>query len=157
MAPGGGSKAINTKRKGLRHRRRNPLLYSHQCNRKCNRWTDTTPYPAQLDANRPKDYSALPSRLSWAVCGDWSSSKSDSNWSRKLLSWQRDRGFDPHPLRQTKLARAVGLLIRAGGYNPQLRFSHFPFQLARAAGLLIEVGGQHLSLPASALFPATLS
>ena len=29
--------------------------------------------------------------------------------SRKLLSWQRDRGFDPHPLRQTKLARADSL------------------------------------------------
>ena len=29
--------------------------------------------------------------------------------SRKLLSWQRDRGFDPHPLRQTKLARADGV------------------------------------------------
>jgi hypothetical protein len=35
--------------------------------------------------------------------------------SRKLLSWQRDRGFDPHPLRQTKLACAAGLLIKAGG------------------------------------------
>ena len=35
--------------------------------------------------------------------------------SRKLLSWQRDRGFDPHPLRQTKLARADGLTITAVG------------------------------------------
>ena len=32
--------------------------------------------------------------------------------SRKLLSWQRDRGFDPHPLRQTKLACVAGLSTR---------------------------------------------
>ena len=80
-----------------------------QCNLFCNRWLSHPSHPAQQDANSPKGYSPLPSRLSSAVCGDWCSSKPDSGWSRKLLSWQRDRGFDPHPLRQTKLARAVGV------------------------------------------------
>jgi hypothetical protein len=97
-------------------------IRSHRgCNRKCNRYTATTSHSAHLDANSPKGYSALPSRLSWAVCGDWSTSKPDSDWSRKLLSWQRDRGFDPHPLRQIKLVVPPALESRLVDKTPRVR------------------------------------
>jgi hypothetical protein len=132
------------------------LSKSFQSHRGCNRYTDTPSHPAHLDANPHKGYSALPSRLSSAVCGDWSSSKPGSGWSRKLLSWQRDCGFDPHPpLRQTKLARADGFTIMAVGYAPHesflicIRSHRWPDDTLRPTN-------QYLIRRSSALFPSTL-
>jgi hypothetical protein len=86
-----------------------PLLRSQKCNRKCNLYTVTPSHSAQLDATTKKVYSSLLSRLSSLLPEVGLSSDSGCDWSRKLLSWQRDRGFDPHPLRQTKLVCVAGV------------------------------------------------
>ena len=89
------------------------LLWCHcECNRKCHHWPSVPSHPTQRDATPLKAYSPLPSRRSCVSCGVWSSPDFGSSWSRKLLSWQRDRGLNPHPLRQTNPHYSRMLLLQ---------------------------------------------